>query len=172
MSLKAKILEFNARGGAPIELDNVLEGLLDQLIHKKVYDNNLMAIRDQICNNLNIYRKDSGITTVIVGMSGGIDSALTASMFRDAGYDVFGVTLPIEQHQDETMRGVEACEHLRINHLQVDLTEQFRIMCRALSHLDANLPAFERDKTKDTLVRRGNIKARLRMLTLLSLIHI
>jgi nicotinamide-nucleotide amidase len=169
MSLKAKILEFNARGGAPIELDKVLDGLLDQLIHKKVYDENLMALRDQTCDKLNIYRKQSGRNNAIVGMSGGIDSALTATMFRDAGYTVFGVTLPIEQHHDETMRGVEACEHLGINHLQVDLTEQFKIMCRALSHLDANLPAFERDETKDTRVRRGNIKARLRMLTLYNL---
>ena len=37
------------------------------------------------------------ISNVVIGMSGGIDSALTASLFRDAEWKVKGVTLPIEQ---------------------------------------------------------------------------
>ena len=96
---------------------------------------------------------------VLVAMSGGIDSALTASLFRDAGYRVIGVTLPIEQHPDETMRGVEACEKLGIEHFQVDLTEQFKSMCESLSHLDARLSEFEDESEKDTKIRRGNIRA-------------
>jgi len=106
---------------------------------------------------------------VVIGMSGGIDSALTASLFRDAGYRVIGVTLPIEQHPDETMRGVEACEKLGIEHFQVDLTEQFKSMCESLSHLDARLSEFEDESQKDTKIRRGNIRARLRMVTLYNL---
>lgn len=168
-NLKEKILKVNARGGDPIELDDVHNDLLDKLILNKVYDDNVQTLRDQLCDKLKTYRIDWNRQTAIIGMSGGLDSALTASLFRDAGYTVFGVTLPIEQHQDETMRGVEACEHLGINHLQVDLTKEFKIMCNTLSHLDANLPAFERDKAKETLVRRGNIKTRLRMITLYNL---
>lgn len=168
MKIKDSILRLNARGGDPIVLDDDLDVLLTALIHKEVYADNIVELRDSLVSDLVEYKDTYNIETVVIGMSGGIDSALTASLFRDAGYRVIGVTLPIEQHPDETMRGVEACEKLGIEHFQVDLTEDYKSMCNSISHLDARLSEFE-DDTKGTKIRRGNIRARLRMITLYNL---
>ena len=108
------ILRLNARGGEPIVLDDDLNVLLTALMEKEVYADNIVELRDGLVSDLKDYKQEYDIETVVIGMSGGIDSALTASLFRDAGYRVIGVTLPIEQHPDETMRGVEACEKLGI----------------------------------------------------------
>jgi len=170
MDIKDSILRLNARGGDPIVLDNDLDVLLTALIEKEVYADNIVELRDGLVSDLAEYKDTYNIDTVVLGMSGGIDSALTASLFRDAGYRVIGVTLPIEQHPDETMRGVEACEKLGIEHLQVDLTKEFKSMCEGISHLDSNINRFNDDEDeKDVKIRRGNIKARLRMITLYNL---
>lgn len=157
------ILRLNARGGEPIVLDNDLKSMLDILIDHEVYADNIVELRDGLVSDLKDYKEEYDINTVVLGMSGGIDSALTASLFRDAGYKVIGITLPIEQDIQETMRGIEACEKLGIEHLQIDLTEVYRFMCRTVGHIDANLPRFEEDEEVGTKIRRGNIRARLRM---------
>ena len=41
MSIKENILRLNARGGEPIVLDNDLNNLLNQLIDKEVYAENI-----------------------------------------------------------------------------------------------------------------------------------
>ena len=41
--------------------------------------------------------------TVILGMSGGVDSSVAASLLVAQGYDVRGVTLQVWEHEDETV---------------------------------------------------------------------
>ena len=95
-------------------------------------------------------------------MSGGIDSALTASLFKEAGWNVTGLTLPIHQNPEETQRGIDACEALGITHKQVDLSDAYDNL---ISHLH-EMPHPNGGDTKAEKVRRGNIRARLRMITL------
>ncbi|WP_455245713.1 tRNA 2-thiouridine(34) synthase MnmA [Petrachloros mirabilis] len=40
--------------------------------------------------------------TVLLGMSGGVDSSVAASLLVKQGYDVYGVTLQVWEHEDET----------------------------------------------------------------------
>lgn len=169
MSIKENILRLNARGGEPIVLDNDLDNLFNQLIEREVYAENIDVLRHTLVSNLWDYKELHKIDTVVLGMSGGIDSALTASLFRDAEWKVKGVTLPIEQDPEETNRGVEACEKLGIEHLNVDLTDVYKQFCKHVKAVDANLGRFNDDDEKDTRIRRGNIRARLRMNTLYNL---
>lgn len=41
--------------------------------------------------------------TVLLGMSGGVDSSVAAALLVRQGYDVFGVTLQVWEHEDDTI---------------------------------------------------------------------
>ena len=41
--------------------------------------------------------------TVLLGMSGGVDSSVAAALLARQGYDVYGVTLQVWEHEDETV---------------------------------------------------------------------
>lgn len=124
--------------------------------------NTLETIADNIKENLSIYKDKHNIEDVAIGMSGGVDSALTAALFKQAGWTVHGATLPINQIETETDRGQEAIEALGLERYSFDLSKQFESMQEYLG---------ENDETYRGLQRQGNIRARLRMLTLYNLAH-
>ena len=135
----------------------------------------LFAEPDQLRQDMNAlidqlvaYRENSGLKAAVVGMSGGVDSALTAALFREAGWQVLGYTLPIHQNPEETNRGEEACAALGIAHQQVDLTAQYQSMLGALAGADPDLADTDQ---KAARIRCGNIRARLRMITLYNQAH-
>lgn len=127
------------------------------------------TIRDEIMpkiiEQLRLYAEQTGRNTVVIGMSGGVDSALTAALFKAAGWRVIGVTMPINQVQDETDRGIEACNSLGIEHKHVDLSSLFDITQATLYGLDGALVLNDRAAR----IRKGNMRARLRMITLYNL---
>ena len=47
-------------------------------------------------------------TRVVVAMSGGVDSSVTAALLHEAGYDVVGITLQLYDH-GEAIRSKGAC---------------------------------------------------------------
>ena len=108
-------------------------------------------------------------------MSGGIDSAVTGALFKEAGWNVTGVTMPIHQVVAETDRGREACERLGFNHIHADLTEGYELFrYNSLGLLDQLAKEAPQgvdlsSHDKDTRVRLGNVRARMRMITLYNL---
>src|ERR1700739_4243932 len=48
-------------------------------------------------------------TRVVVAMSGGVDSSVTAALLADAGYDVVGITLQLYDHGAATHRKGACC---------------------------------------------------------------
>jgi tRNA-specific 2-thiouridylase len=51
---------------------------------------------------------DRSQTRVVVAMSGGVDSSVTAALVAEAGYDVVGITLQLYDH-GEALRRKGAC---------------------------------------------------------------
>lgn len=156
--LKSKILSFNRSPQIPKWFDEQLDMLIEYGQIRTDLDN----LRDGLVNQLVTYSDDHQIRNVVIGMSGGIDSALTAALFKRAGWNVTGVLMPIHQDASHTMRGELACRELDIDMQHCDLTwayDDFVLSIRR--HID-------KDIDKDP-VRLGNIRARLRMITLYNL---
>lgn len=123
---------------------------------------------EAIVDRLVRYRQDCDLSTAVVGMSGGVDSALTAAMLKAAGWSVVGVTLPINQNPEETEKGIDACEALGLEHLHLDLTEAHGHLVSAMATLDPDIDGGD-DLAHRT--RRGNLAARLRMSALYDQAH-
>ncbi|UIJ70794.1 NAD(+) synthase [Aurantimonas sp. HBX-1] len=128
----------------------------------------LHAAGERLVRQLADYREQAGVSTAVLGMSGGVDSAVTAALLKRAGWRVVGYTLPIEQNPAETERGAEACRALGLEHLHLDLSRQYRDVVSGLGSLDDALTASD---TEPLRTRRGNVRARLRMITLYDQAH-
>jgi len=88
-------------------------------------------------NSLDIEGRPSD-TRVVVAMSGGVDSSVTAALVADAGYDVVGITLQLYDHGAATHRKGACCagrdihdarsvaERIGIPHYVLDYESRFK----------------------------------------------
>lgn len=162
MALIDDILEITPGDGSPV--DQWFINKLESQIKEGLYPTKrkLETVATKITEKLSDYKSSNNMYDVVVGMSGGVDSATTAALFKEAGWTVHGVTLPIHQKEEETVRGIEASDALRLERYQYDLSAQYDSMKDFLG---------ETETTYRALQRQGNIRARLRMLTLYNLAH-
>lgn len=169
MTLKAQILDLSRQNNIGA-LSPYFDALLDVQIQQGLFPktNDLDDLGEDLVARLAKYREEAGVSTVVLGMSGGVDSALTAAMFKRAGWTVIGVTMPIAQNPEETERGIEACNMIGIDHRHIDLTKLYQATLEAEDPLDPEINRADNLDVK-TKIRRGNIRARLRMITLYNL---
>lgn len=121
------------------------------------------AIIDHIVDWLKEYKEKSGTKGFVVGISGGIDSALTSTLCGLTEAEVVCVNMPIHQFQAEFDRSEEHIEWLerrfgtQIQKQRIDLTSTFETLKESLpedTHTHLNL---------------ANVRARIRMTTLYAL---
>jgi nicotinamide-nucleotide amidase len=161
MAIKEEILRYS-RQEKMSPLSNWCDAALDALISAGVYTdlNGLEDTGQKIVAGLKDYSSLYNIKTAVIGMSGGVDSALTAALFKSAGWNVIGVTMPIHQREEETERGIEACRALKLDHMHIDLTAQYESLLSNVRDYDLKI-----DDPKNS-IRRGNLRVRSRMITL------
>lgn len=119
---------------------------LDSL--SEIYTALTLGTRDYIIKN--------GFKKVLIGLSGGIDSALTATIARDAlGSDgVIGVSMPSIYSSKESLEDAKKlAENLGIEFLKIPISDIFQAYLKTLS------PFFKRLKPN---VTEENIQARIR----------
>lgn len=122
---------------------------------------NSNAIIEHIVRWLDNYVNESGTSGFVIGVSGGIDSAVTSTLGAKTGLPVTCVEMPIHQPADQVDRARSHIDWLRENFPNVsvettDLTPIFESFVNAL-------PATDRTQREMALV---NTRARLRMTTL------
>ncbi len=114
---------------------------------------------NHIVNWLKSYSEQSKTNGFIIGISGGIDSALTSTLCALTGKPTLCLNMPIRQHAAEYNRGIEHIEWLKknfknVSSAEVELTNTF-------TELEKTFPAEIQD-----WLSMANTRSRLRMLTL------
>jgi len=114
---------------------------------------------DHIVNWLTEYCDRAGMAGFTVGVSGGIDSAVTSTLCARTGKSVLALNMPIYQASDQVSRSFEHIQWLEKNHdnvqgIDMDLTPAFKA-------LEQTLPVEIQDG-----LSMANTRSRLRMLTL------
>jgi len=119
----------------------------------------MQKVVDHIVSWLNDYCVKSGMNGFVVGISGGVDSALTSTLCAMTGKPVLCLNLPILQHNAEYERAKEHIAQLcarfsNVSTVETDLSPVFK-------ELRSVLP----NEMQDPL-SMANTRSRLRMLTL------
>lgn len=123
---------------------------------------NSEKINEHIVKWLLDYATNARVKGFVVGISGGIDSALTSTLCAQTGLPTLCVEMPIHQHQSHVNRAVEHITQLKnrfpnVSEVKTDLTPVF----------DSFVNQVEQNNERKTLdITLANTRARLRMTTL------
>lgn len=109
------------------------------------------------------YAEENRIRTLVVGVSGGIDSAVVSSLCAATGLRTIAMTLPIHQASDQVKRAHEHIDGLQemysnVDYLEIDLTETYDAMYKT-----CGVPGVSQE---DYDFSMANTRARLRMAAL------
>ncbi|MBT8297181.1 MAG: NAD(+) synthase [Maribacter sp.] len=117
---------------------------------------------DHIVSWLKDYADNAGIKGFVIGVSGGIDSAVTSTLCAKTGLDLLCIEMPIHQSENQEIRAANHIEWLmnnfrNVKRQPVELTPVFDSLITAL-------PAV--DDEEERFMSLANTRARLRMTTL------
>lgn len=117
---------------------------------------------DHIVNWLKEYATNAGIKGFTIGISGGIDSAVTSTLCARTGLELLCLEMPIHQAESQVTRASKHIDWLmqhfnKVERQPVNLTPVFDSLVDALPPVD---------NEEDRFMALANTRARLRMTTL------
>ncbi len=120
-------------------------------------------IINHIVTWLKDYAQKAGVKGFVVGVSGGIDSAVVSILAAKTGMKTLLLEMPIRQKEDQVNRAQDHIADLvskypNVQGLRVDLTPTFDVFQKTVDVSDQDFPAEQ--------LSLANSRARLRMLTL------
>ena len=118
-------------------------------------------VSEHIVNWIDNYINESGVKGIVVGVSGGVDSALTSTLCAETGQNVLCLEMPIYQNKDQVSRSKKHIDWLmskypNVTSKQIELNDTFESFVNSL-------PDNSSDKHELSL---ANTRSRLRMVTL------
>jgi len=123
---------------------------------------NVEKVTNHIVNWLKDYATKANVNGFVIGISGGIDSAVTSTLCALTGFEVLCLEMPIHQGANQVSRAQEHIAQLKnrfakVSNLEIDLTETFESFKLAVPTIATS------DKVDLSL---ANTRARLRMSSL------
>ncbi len=117
---------------------------------------------DHITNWLKDYAANAKMNGFVVGVSGGVDSAVVSALCAKTGLRTLCVELPIHQSLEQVTRAQEHISHLKkkfsnVTDVQVDLTQTFDTFGKTVP---------QAEESPKLHLAMANVRARLRMTTL------
>ena len=110
------------------------------------------------------YANDNNVKSFVVGVSGGIDSAVSSTLAAKTGRPVYAIGMPLNQSKDqETLSDAHLywleCNYANVKRLKADLSETYAKLMTDLTK------EFTMEYTGNPMAK-ANTKSRLRMVTL------
>lgn len=129
---------------------------------KNTHTMNSKKVSNHIVNWLKNYAINAGVKGFVVGVSGGIDSAVTSSLCAKTGLPTICVEMPIHQDSVQVSRAEEHINllkktHTNVNSVRTDLSKSFDVFQEAM-------PIIDSAALKDLTL--ANTRARIRMTSL------
>ena len=120
-------------------------------------------ITDKIVSWLKDYANKAHVKGYVVGVSGGVDSAVVSTLCAMTGLKTLLIEMPIRQNSEEVDRAWEHMEHLKkrfsnVEAISVNLSPAFEELYKTFDVKDEDFPAEK--------LAFANTRSRLRMLTL------
>ena len=121
---------------------------------------NTKEVIEHIKNWLISYHSQSSTKGFVIGISGGIDSALTSTLVAETNIPLLCIEIPINQNKNQVSRGKNHILWLKENYnnvksIECDLTEIFE-----------QFKSISAEKNKNQSLALANTRSRLRMTTL------
>jgi len=116
-------------------------------------------VQERIVSWLSDYHKDSGMDCWVIGVSGGIDSAVASTLAARTGKPVYAIGMPINQDSNQEQLSDVHLKWLEMNYknvtpLKFDLTDTFNTLAKTMKSHGTDRHAL------------ANTRSRLRMVTL------
>ncbi|MDN3642606.1 NAD(+) synthase [Lutimonas halocynthiae] len=123
---------------------------------------NTEKVTNHIVNWLKDYATKAGVNGFVIGISGGIDSAVTSTLCARTGLELLCLEMPIHQAPTQVNRALNHIDWLNSNYknvslTQVNLTPVFDGLINALPKVD---------NEEERFMSLANTRARLRMTSL------
>ena len=117
------------------------------------------VVQERIVSWLSDYHNDSGMNCWVIGVSGGIDSAVASTLAARTGKPVYAIGMPINQDSNQEQLSDVHLKWLEMNYknvttLKFDLTDTFNTLARTMKTHGTDRHAL------------ANTRSRLRMVTL------
>ena len=117
-------------------------------------------LRDRIVQWIKEYHYLNDLKSLVVGVSGGIDSAVVSTLCAETGLPTYVLTMPLHSKEDNTILSNSHAKALvdkypNVTNVNVDLTETYETL---MFHVDTEFT--------DNELANSNTKSRLRMVTL------
>jgi NAD+ synthase len=117
---------------------------------------------NHIVNWLKEYAINAKVNGFVIGVSGGIDSAVTSTLCAKTGLDVHCIEMPIHQAKSQVTRAIRHIDWLKSNFKNVSTTQVN--LTPVFDSFIAALPTVEDEEER--FMSLANTRARLRMTTL------